>query len=89
MPDKNIGRNSEKSRTGILENALEYFYKHGIKELDETEFFKGLGISPNEFYSMFRNKDDILEQAVRHTTAGAQTQSHRRVTRGTEGGRLG
>jgi AcrR family transcriptional regulator len=66
MPQRNHIKTIGLAREDILKTALQFFYRNGIRDLDEPEFFKGIGISPNEFYSMFRNKDDILEQALRY-----------------------
>ncbi|HYF03533.1 MAG TPA: TetR/AcrR family transcriptional regulator [Patescibacteria group bacterium] len=49
----------------ILTDAMSYFLQNGVREVNETDLFKSIGISPNAFYSFFKNKEDLLEQAVR------------------------
>ncbi|MES2766775.1 MAG: TetR/AcrR family transcriptional regulator [Bacteroidota bacterium] len=66
MTDKDTQPANSLTREEILEEAMNVFYAKGVKDLNETELFEGLKISPNAFYSMFRNKEDLLEKAVRH-----------------------
>lgn len=66
MAKNSQNQNTEKNREEILEAALDFFYKYGVREANETELFKGIGVTPNEFYSMFKSKDEVLNEAVEY-----------------------
>jgi AcrR family transcriptional regulator len=67
-----MATNSEKNisqQASILQSGLEFFYKNGVREIDETELFSSLGITPNAFFATYRNKDEFLLEAIRHDRA--------------------
>src|SRR5437868_15488766 len=48
----------------ILQKSLEYFLKHGIREMSNQKLVELLGISTKTLYKYFKNKEDLLEQAL-------------------------
>jgi len=49
----------------ILQTALNQFLKYGIREISIKRLIEPLGISTKTVYKYFKNKEDVLEQALR------------------------
>ena len=48
----------------ILQTALDQFLKYGIREISIKKLIEPLGISTKTVYKYFKNKEDLLEQAL-------------------------
>jgi AcrR family transcriptional regulator len=48
----------------ILQTALEQFIKYGIREMSIQRLIEPLGISTKTVYKYFKNKEELLEQAL-------------------------
>ena len=48
----------------ILQTSLQYFLKHGIRKMSNDKLVEVLGISTKTLYKYFKNKEDLLEQAL-------------------------
>lgn len=48
----------------ILQKSLPYFLKHGIREMSNNKLVELLGISTKTIYKYFKNKEDLLEEAL-------------------------
>ena len=53
-------------RTEILEKAIGWFYQNGVKDLSENRICDNLEIERTIFPQLFRDKDDLVRQAVEH-----------------------
>src|SRR3954468_23480341 len=51
-------------KTEILQTSLRYFLKHGIRKMSNDKLVEQLGISTKTLYKYFKNKEDLLEQAL-------------------------
>lgn len=49
----------------ILQTALDQFLKYGIREISIKRLIEPLGISTKTVYKYFKNKEDVLEQALK------------------------
>lgn len=49
----------------ILQTSLEQFLKHGIREMSIQKLVAPLGISTKTVYKYFKNKEELLEEALR------------------------
>ena len=48
----------------ILQKSLEYFLKHGIREMSNQKLVELLGISTKTIYKYFKNKEGLLEEVL-------------------------
>jgi len=48
----------------ILKTALKQFLKHGIREMSIQKLIEPLGISTKTVYKYFKNKEELLEEAL-------------------------
>jgi AcrR family transcriptional regulator len=48
----------------ILQHSLELFLKHGIREMSNQKLVELLGISTKTLYKYFKNKEELLEEAL-------------------------
>jgi AcrR family transcriptional regulator len=48
----------------ILQTSLKYFLKHGVREMSVQKLVGPLGISTKTFYKYFKNKEELLEEAL-------------------------
>ena len=48
----------------ILQKSLEYFQKHGIREMSNQKLVELLGISTKTIYRYFKNKEELLEEVL-------------------------
>jgi TetR/AcrR family transcriptional regulator, cholesterol catabolism regulator len=55
----------------ILKTSLKQFLKHGIREMSIQKLVEPLGISTKTVYKYFRNKEELLEEAL-HLYHGQQ-----------------
>lgn len=57
-------RVESKSKTKILNNAKNLFWKHGIRRVSVQEICKEAGVSKMTFYRHFENKEDVAFQVI-------------------------
>ena len=55
----------------ILQQSLELFLKHGIREMSNQRLVELLGISTKTLYKFFKNKEELLEEVL-HLYHGKQ-----------------
>lgn len=48
----------------ILQESLQYFLKHGIREMSNNKLVELLGISIKTLYKYFKNKEDLLDEVL-------------------------
>ena len=48
----------------ILQQSMELFLKHGIREMSNQKLVELLGISTKTLYKYFKNKEDLLEEVL-------------------------
>jgi len=48
----------------ILQKSLQYFLKHGIREMSNNKLVEQLGISTKTIYKYFKNKEELLEEVL-------------------------
>jgi len=48
----------------ILQKSLRYFLKHGIRKMSNDKLVEQLGISTKTLYKYFKNKEELLEEAL-------------------------
>src|SRR4051812_16015800 len=48
----------------ILQKSLQYFLKHGIREMSNNKLVELLGISTKTLYKYFKNKEDLLDAVL-------------------------
>lgn len=48
----------------ILKKSLQLFLKHGIREMSNQKLVEMLGISTKTLYKYFKNKEELLEEAL-------------------------
>ncbi|MES1222382.1 MAG: TetR/AcrR family transcriptional regulator [Bacteroidota bacterium] len=48
----------------ILQKSLEFFLKHGIREMSNDKLVELLGISTKTLYKHFANKEELLEEVL-------------------------
>lgn len=53
-------------RNYILETSMKLFMKYGIRAITMDRISDELGISKRTIYELFRDKDDLIYQAIRH-----------------------
>jgi AcrR family transcriptional regulator len=51
-------------RDEILQTSLQQFLKHGIREMSIQKLIEPLGISTKTVYKYFKNKEELLEEAL-------------------------
>ena len=54
-------------RTEILDKAITWFYKNGVKDLTESRICDHLQLSDQTFPQIFRDKEDLVRQAVEYS----------------------
>ena len=54
------------SKSEILERALTFFQKNGVKDHSERKITEQLELPEDTFPAIFRDKEDLLRQAVEH-----------------------
>jgi len=58
-------------KTQILEKAITWFYKNGVKDLTEARISEFLEHDEPVFPTLFRDKEDLVRQAVEHNLNAA------------------
>ncbi|MBK0404230.1 TetR/AcrR family transcriptional regulator [Adhaeribacter sp. BT258] len=58
-------------RTEILDKAITWFYQNGVKDLTESRICAQLQISEQTFPQVFRDKEDLVHQAVEYSLNAA------------------
>ena len=48
----------------ILQTSLKQFLKHGIREMSIQKLVEPMGISTKTVYKYFKNKEELLEEAL-------------------------
>lgn len=48
----------------ILQTSLKLFLKHGVRKMSIQKLVESLGISSKTFYKYFKNKEELLEDAL-------------------------
>ncbi|MEO6731986.1 MAG: TetR/AcrR family transcriptional regulator, partial [Ferruginibacter sp.] len=48
----------------IIQTSLKQFLKHGIREMSIQKLIEPLGISTKTVYKYFKNKEELLEEAL-------------------------
>ena len=54
----------------ILQTSLDQFLKYGIREMSIQKLIEPLGISTKTVYKYFKNKEELLEEALHLHFAG-------------------
>src|SRR5436190_20316179 len=49
----------------ILQTSLKYFLKHGVRGMSIQKLIEPLGISTKTVYKYFKNKEELLEEALK------------------------
>ena len=62
MTAKNRGKGNRKEK--IVDTAIELFTQRGVSSVSTNHIASAMGISPGNLYYHFRNKEDILWQAL-------------------------
>lgn len=65
-------------KNNLLKEAQSLFTRLGISRLSETELIEALHVAPATFYGMFRDKDDLIFQAMQYDLE-RQKQEHREL----------
>ena len=66
---------SQSFKSSLLQEAQLVFVRLGVTRLSETELIEALHVAPATFYGMFRDKDDLVVQAM-HQDLERQKQEH-------------
>ncbi len=53
-------------KTSILQRAMEMFQRYGLRTMTMDDVCRELSMSKKTLYQYFRNKADLVDQAVRH-----------------------
>jgi TetR/AcrR family transcriptional repressor of nem operon len=62
----------EENRRTILEAAGRLFREHGFEAVTVTDVMKSAGLTHGGFYGYFKNKDDLIAQALAELLGGAE-----------------
>jgi AcrR family transcriptional regulator len=58
------GRNKGNTKAKIVDTAIQLFTERGVSNVSTNHIASAMGISPGNLYYHFRNKEDILWQAL-------------------------
>jgi len=61
-----LNQNPMDKQKYILETSMKLFMKYGIRAITMDRISDELGISKRTIYELFRDKDDLIYQAIRH-----------------------
>src|SRR3954454_23040641 len=69
----------EKSHATILESAARLLRERGIAGARVADVMKGAGLTVGGFYAHFDSKEELIDEAIRRTSAAVRAQLFSRI----------